>query len=276
MKTMIFFYTGTGNSLWTARLLARGIGESEIIPIGGASDDDMSGHNREIIMCGAEAVGFVFPVHIWGVPRRVVQFIGSLIMDTAGYYFAVAVNGGQVASTLLQLRKLLERKGAKLSAGYEIPMPSNYIPWGGPGPEDRIRERCAAAERKISEIASIVRSRGRGPVEKGPLWQNIIFSPAYRLTFRRVPGMDRSFWTDPKCNGCGICEKVCSCGNIRMEGERPVWLHRCEQCLACIQWCPQEAVQFGKRTPRYPRYHHPEVSLKDIISLARTAREGRK
>lgn len=29
-----------------------------------------------------------------------------------------------------------------------------------------------------------------------------------------------------------------------------------EQCLACIKWCPQETIQFGKKTPRYKRYHH--------------------
>ena len=33
MKTDLFYYTGTGNSLWTARMLAKELGDAEIIPI---------------------------------------------------------------------------------------------------------------------------------------------------------------------------------------------------------------------------------------------------
>jgi len=76
--------------------------------------------------------------------------------------------------------------------------------------------------------------------------------------------MDRDFWTDNKCNGCEICGRVCPVGNIVFESGKPAWQHRCEQCLACIQWCPQEAIQYGKKTPAYERYHHPEVKLKDM------------
>lgn len=102
------------------------------------------------------------------------------------------------------------------------------------------------------------------------MWQNIIFTGLNRLAFPHVPTMDRSFWVDEKCDGCGICKAVCPSGNIDLPGERPVWLHHCEQCLACIQWCPQEAIQFGKKTPRYKRYHHPEVTLKDMLAVTPT------
>jgi formate hydrogenlyase subunit 6/NADH:ubiquinone oxidoreductase subunit I len=54
-----------------------------------------------------------------------------------------------------------------------------------------------------------------------------------------------------------------------MTHEKPSWLHRCEQCLACLQWCPQEAIQYGKKTVKYPRYHHPEVILKDMLEQAK-------
>ncbi len=80
-----------------------------------------------------------------------------------------------------------------------------------------------------------------------------------------IPKMDREFWVDEKCNGCAICEKACPVSNIVMAAEKPTWLHQCEQCLACIQWCPKEAIQYGKKTPNYERYHHPEITLKDIV-----------
>ncbi len=32
-----------------------------------------------------------------------------------------------------------------------------------------------------------------------------------------------------------------------MEERRPVWQHNCERCLACIHWCPCEAIEYGKK-----------------------------
>jgi hypothetical protein len=35
--------------------------------------------------------------------------------------------------------------------------------------------------------------------------------------------------------------------------------------MACIQWCPKSAIQIGDFTVGVERYHHPEVSLKEMI-----------
>ena len=262
MKTDLFFYTGTGNSLWTARTMAKELGDAEIIPISGIS--------REPVESRAEALGIIFPVHIWGLPGKVIAFTNALANDPSRYCFAVAINAGQVAATLLQLKKLMHSRGLSLSSGFEIAMPSNYIPWGGPGPEEKRIRRIDEARKKIGMISAAVAKREKRPVEKGPLWQNILFTWLNRLSFPHVPTMDRSFWVDEKCNACGICERICPSGNIELPADRPVWLHHCEQCLACIQWCPAEAIQFGKRTPRYERYHHPEVTLPEMLAISAT------
>ncbi len=258
MKTDLFYYTGTGNSLWAARILAKKLGDAGTVPISRIDGDPRNE--------GADAVGIIFPVHMWGLPRKVISFVESLAEDPSRYYFAVAVNAGQVAATLLQLKKLMQSKGLSLSTGFGIEMPSNYIPWGGPGPEEKRTGRIDAARKKLGVIAAAVAARELAPVERGPLWQNILFTRLNRLAFPHVPGMDKSFWVDDRCNGCGICKTICPCGNIDLKADKPVWLHHCEQCLACIQWCPQEAIQFGKKTPRYERYHHPEVTLQDMIT----------
>ena len=85
--------------------------------------------------------------------------------------------------------------------------------------------------------------------------------------------MDRKFCADEKCNNCEICAHVCPAANIRMIDGKPSWLHHCEQCLACLQWCPQEAIQYGKNTIKYPRYHHPEVTLDDMLEQAKVKRK---
>jgi ferredoxin len=260
MKTDLFFTTGTGNSLWTARTLAHNLGNAELIPMLRATNNP--------VLSRADAIGIIFPVHIWGLPPQVITFVNALAIDTSKYYFALAVNAGQVAATLLQLKKLMKSRGVFLSSGFDIFMPSNYIPWSGPGPEDKQMRRINDAKEKINKISSMIARKERRPVEKGPLWQNLLFPWFYKFSFPYIPAMDKDFWVDDKCNTCGICKKICPCGNIELKAGKPIWLHHCEQCLACIQWCPQEAIQYGKRTPRHERYHHPEVTLEDMISIS--------
>jgi ferredoxin len=257
MKTVIFYYSGTGNSLWSARQLSEKLGASKLLPIKGA----------DALAAGdTEAVGFVFPVHIWGLPLPVLEFIEKLALKHDTYIFALAVNAGQVSRTLLQLRGMLARRGLRLAAGYSIVLPSNYIPWGGPGPVERQHARVESARARLQAVAASIASRESSPVERGPLWQRIVFSAIYRMTLKQVHSMDKDFWCDDQCNSCGICVRVCPAGNVEMKNGRPEWKHHCEQCLACIQWCPQQSIQFGKKTPAYERYHHPEITLQDMLN----------
>ncbi len=261
MKRIIYYYTGTGNSLWIARQFAAEMGETELCP--------MIQYDPETKETPPDIVGLVFPVHMWGIPGLVLEFFKKMVKNPACYYFAAGVNAGQVSRTLVQLKELLATHGLTLSAAYDIVLPSNYIPWGGPAPLEKQQELFKVATTKIKQAAIVIRAKGNGPIEKGPLWQRIIFTAIYKLSFNKIAHMDKDFWSDEKCNSCGICVKVCPVQNIQLVSAKPVWQNRCEQCLACIQWCPQQSIQYGKKTPGYQRYHHPEVTLNDMITATR-------
>lgn len=77
--------------------------------------------------------------------------------------------------------------------------------------------------------------------------------------------MDKSFWINSNCNTCGICKSICPSKNIELKDGKPLWKHQCEQCLACIQWCPKQAIQYGKKTEKRKRYTNPYVSIKELI-----------
>jgi ferredoxin len=257
MHTVIYYYTGTGNSLWTARALAEKLGDTELVPMHRMT---CGSHDRE-----TDAIGLVFPVHIWGVPSLVRNFLHAIKKRPGVYYFAVAVNGGQVSRTLIQLKELMAMESNTLSAGFDIAFPSNYIPWGGPGPVERQRKLFTIAAEKINVAASYISSRKAGLIEKGPLWQRVLFTGLYKLTYDRVKTLDINFHIDGACTTCGICLRVCPVKNIALEAGKPVWHGNCEQCLACIQWCPETCIQYGKKTKNYERYHHPEVKVKDVF-----------
>lgn len=257
MKTSIFYCTGTGNSLWVARTLAQALGDADVVPMVDATAESLAN--------AGPRVGLVFPVHIWGLPTPVLNMLERLKGLQVEYLFGVATNGGQVSNTLVQLQRMLADRGLTLSSGYSVVLPSNYIPWGGPGPREVQQRKFDGATAKVSSIAKAVEQGQTGVIEMGPAWQRMVFSAMYKLSLPRVPAMDKKFWVDDKCNECGICATVCPANNVTMVNDRPHWHQRCEQCLACLQWCPTKAIQYGKKTPQYERYHHPEVKLKDII-----------
>ena len=256
-KTTIFYYTGTGNSLWAARVLAKELGNAEII--------SMVNWDLHQQMIDSPVIGLIFPVHIWGVPGRVLKFLDELKRTSPSYIFAIANNAGQVSNTLVQLKRVMAAKDLPLSGGWSIVMPSNYIPWGGPGPLAEQNKLFQEAHKKLSAIAGSVRSRIKTPVEKGPLWQRIIFTGLYQFALPYVHKMDEKFRADERCNRCGLCVQICPAHNIELLDEKLIWHNRCEQCLACIQWCPQEALQYGQKTAAYARYHHPEIKAKDLL-----------
>lgn len=258
MKHTLFYYSGTGNSLWITKELSSKLGETNII--------SMVEWQKNKQPISSDVIGFIFPVYMWGVPGRVLEFISQITFLESKYVFAIAVNAGEVSNTIVQLKKIIQQKNSRLSLGFQIKMPSNYIPWGGPRPKDRIQKLYDDALAKIDKISNHIKAKETRPLDVGPLWQRILYSMVvYRLSFSHVRTMDGKFWVDDKCNGCGICAKVCPTKNVVLVNNRPTWHKNCEQCLACIQWCPQCAIQYGKNTVSFERYHHPEVSLKEML-----------
>jgi len=257
MEYTIFYYTGTGNSLWVARTIAGLLGNSELISISEWMKD------RKPV--DSEVIGIVFPVHMWGVPPPVVKFIAELKTASPKYMFGLAVNAGQVANTLVQLKDIFRKNAMSLCSGYEIQLPTNYIPWGSAESREVQEKKFEAAVKKIPGIVATIKNREKKPVEKGQPWQRWLLTLIYKLSYSRIPKMDARFMVDEKCNHCGICSRICPAGNIVMADGRPTWNHHCEQCLACIQWCPEKAIQYGEKTAAYERYHHPEITLKDML-----------
>ncbi|WP_274600542.1 EFR1 family ferrodoxin [Clostridium beijerinckii] len=76
---------------------------------------------------------------------------------------------------------------------------------------------------------------------------------------------DKDFWVDDNCNGCRLCEKICPVNNIQFNINKPICKHKCEQCAACIQYCPKEAIQWKTKTKKRRRYRNPNISINELI-----------
>ncbi|MCK5773172.1 MAG: flavodoxin family protein, partial [Thermoplasmata archaeon] len=69
----LYYFTGTGNSLWVAKQLAKQLSNFSIEPIANLLSD-----NKKIENPDSDMIGLVFPVYIFGPPLIVNRFINKL------------------------------------------------------------------------------------------------------------------------------------------------------------------------------------------------------
>ncbi len=255
MKTILYWFSGTGNSLAVAKTLAARLEDATCVPIRDALRTPPS---------SADRIGLVFPVYGWGPPRIVERFVRRLELQPHIPVFAVATYAGTPGGTLDVLRRVLQGRGLDLTAGWGVKMPENYPPLGGaPVPEKQQEINQSAAE-KMDQIAAALQAASAGPPEKSPRILRLLSRAVHPLFRRFVPRADRFFRVESSCDGCGLCAAVCPVADIRLQDGRPVWLGHCEQCFACFHWCPRQAIQYGRSANQH-RYHHPEAQLSDLV-----------
>jgi ferredoxin len=260
MKTILYYFTGTGNSLAVAEGIAKRLGDSEVVPIA-----SLAGAPGPIVPA-ADRIGIITPVYFLGLPSLVAVVSGRLDLGRVKYAFAVATMGGSGGSTALrQLDGILKRgpAGKGLDAGFTIRMPGNYIIMYEPPTGKKQEKLLKEADRRVEEIAEAV-DKGRTVRLPWSLFAILIHGLLYPRFIAGLGEADRKFTADDRCTSCGICEAVCPVGNIRLDAGRPAWLHHCEQCMACIQHCPTSAIQAGPKTEGRGRYRHPGVGLEEL------------
>lgn len=261
MRTTLYYFTGTGNSLACARAIAKGLGDTDLVPIA-----SLRGHDR--IRVPTERIGIVCPVYFYSLPLIVREFIPRLDLSGVKYAFLVVTMGGLPGLAVEHGEELLKKARGELHAGFAVRMFANYIAEYNVRGERSVRAMRKRMERRAAEIVRIVQTGERHLEKGGPfdrLLSRVMFSLLGRKFVQEARTRDRRFTVDPSCVHCGTCAYVCPVENIRMVDKSPQWLGHCEQCFACIHFCPVAAIQVqGKRTRMRGRYHHPDVRADDI------------
>lgn len=235
---MIFYFSGTGNSAWAARQLARLTDDEacEITNLNGLPDMDH-----------AKRIGFVFPVYAWGAPEIVAEFAKKLPRPQI-FTFGVCTCGGDAGLTMKQFSKLYP-----LSSSYSLVMPNNYIIGSDTDDQDEILQKITAARAELERISGEIRRQERVyRVHEGALAG--VKSHFANFGFNKFARSAKPFFAQDSCNGCGLCMRNCPAHAISLRDGMPVWAEQCFQCLRCINECPQQAIQYGKATAGRRRY----------------------
>jgi ferredoxin len=259
MKTIIYYFTGTGNSLAAARAISSAIGDCTLVPIASLAG------SIERIVPQAERVGIVSPVYFAGLPVMVAAFAERLDLSRTEYVFSAVTFGGSGASSALkQLDGILRNSnGRGLDAGFMVKMPGNYILMYSSPAGTKREKMIAMADEQLAETAQRV-SRCEKMALPSSFLADLIHGLAYPRFASHVHEDDRKFSVNDTCTSCGTCAAVCPANNIELVDGKPVWRHRCELCCGCIHLCPVGAIQAGKATERRVRYRHPGVSILEL------------
>jgi ferredoxin len=277
MSATIYYFSGSGNSLFVARELQKRVPGSELIPL-------VSLLSRERIRAESETIGFVFPVHCTTLPVPVKQFLAKLELDSNKYLFAVVTQGGAWPRLVeLHLEQIVKEKGRRLDAFFSVKMPWSspvglmpvYIPGmiEYPKPEEKISVMTSSARKKLDLVQNVIEGRNSAPADDFPRSIGLPFKQVVcKLMGPATTGIETNsidFYADGDCTGCGTCAEVCLSQRISMVDGEPVWQEdvQCYFCYACFSFCPEQAVMVRDvYSKKGDRYFHPDVTPVDIAA----------
>jgi ferredoxin/flavodoxin len=251
MKNIVFYFSGTGNSLKVAKDISKELQDCEIV-----SMTKPFNFTKQY-----ESIGFVYPTYFWGLPKKVIEFIETTNFATNknAYYYAIATYGGSAGNAVYQLYELLlDNHGIHLNYGKKLQMFSNYVVIYDMS--EKINEITKKSNEELIPIINAIKMKRSNRVNK----LTKIFNFINKGFIKKVSTMDKDFTVNDNCTGCGICEKVCPVKNIEMAGAKPRYKHHCEQCVACIQFCPQKAINYKDVTQNRRRYTNPEIKHQEL------------
>ena len=296
MNVEVYYFSGTGNSLVVARDIAA--------KTNGKLTSISSVMEKESIETSADVIGIVFPVYYAtndsGVPFIIGRFVRKLENVGSKYIFAVCTHGGTPGTTIENIAKIIKSCGGRLAAGFTVKMGISYSAVEKMGyslfhreleadvlkDNEKQRKMSDDWEKELGAICEYVNDRKTGRLETRGTLRKLIIAPSLHLLtkplfsrrYRRLSNSprhlpfselvfsaDRSFQVNEKCSGCGVCVRVCPVNDIKIVNGRPMWQHHCENCFACFQWCPEEAIH-GGIVEYAKRYHHPDVTLSDMLN----------
>lgn len=276
MKGRIYYFTGTGNSMRAARVVAQKLKNTDIV--------SMRTDPKDYPASDCDIVGFVYPVYHWTMPAPAVSFVKGLDINPNAYVFVIAMPSFICGMACEVLAEILAEKGISINYGNIVYSVANYAIVYPPFPPAKLR--VPRTEKKLRQIADDISHMKEKAYPRASRFirqrKERVMTPYLELQ----QYADFPFTISEKCISCGICSKVCPCKNIVIENGRPVFQHHCANCMACVVSCPKRAIGYkitegdkkllnamSNKTPivkimglpdRRKLYRNPYITVKDL------------
>lgn len=248
---MILYFTGTGNSKYTAEYIGDRINDEVINLFDKIRNNDYSElkSDKPFIISA--------PTYCWQIPHIVRDWLMKATLTGSDKIYFVMTCGGEVGNAEKCLRSLCNKIGKKYMGCAEIIMPENYIAMFDAPEIEQAMGTINSAHSKLDMVIDKIKAGNTLDEIKtnaiGKLYSSIVNVLFYPMFVK-----DKKFKVSDACIGCGICEKKCVMNNIKLVDGKPTWNGNCTHCMACICYCPKEAIEYGEHSKGLVRYKCPE------------------
>lgn len=263
MKTNLYYFTGTGNSLNVAKNLKKHLEKQdneivELLPI-------KSFNSHETININADRMGIIFPTYDLDAPRIVKSFTKKVRAKNNPYVFIYSTSAGLPGLGIFSIKQLLNESGIVINNAFTAVYNDNSVLKKYSA--DEIASKSKNAEHQHKKDSDTILNNVNN-FENKLLKYNVIskiIGKAFDMILKKYYGFDVIIVND-QCTSCGICEKICPVNNIKMTDSIVNIDKNCEMCFACIHACPAKALSY-KRMPKRSnyQYRHHNVSLEELL-----------
>lgn len=273
----LYYFTGTGNTLYIVKRLSEHLPEvtvKSVVPLI---------RNKDKVSPKGKIVGLCYPNHAGHLPIPMKMFLNRLHLKGNEYVFAICNSAFSRSFSPDDINKILRISNCELGAYFNVEMPDNhtvvnknYVPQSNDDwrrcEEEADRELVRIREAIINQKVQIEKDKRPAPF---PIWIDKTLRPLIFYLIQRHPSMvlKNALYADEKCIGCRTCERICPAYRISVNEGVPFFDFKktCFGCYGCVNLCPQEAVQVGSKwyngrsySAVNGRYAHPYASANDI------------
>jgi ferredoxin len=283
MKLLVLYFSGTGNTDYVARYLARKLAH---LPL----EIELRSVERQPAgtVDGFDVLAFGFPVYACDSPDFVQDYLARLAPGEGRGAFAFCTKGAAAGGAVVHNLRRLAGRGYVPLGGGSVGMPGSdglaFIgknSWLARSALNKDYDRLKAADRLAGRMAETLSALAQGepleayrqPLDRGPVSQagDRLWAYSYELVCDRFR---TRFWADDRCAGCGLCVEVCPVDNVELLDGHAQFGGRCGLCMRCIHNCPQEAIQIGKGTVDRFRWRGPKGQFRPLRLRPSEGSEG--
>ncbi|MDY6863765.1 MAG: EFR1 family ferrodoxin [Thermodesulfobacteriota bacterium] len=245
MKTLIIYFSQTGNTMKVAESIRNGIieviAQCELermaeVDIGSLSEYDL--------------VGFGCPVFYYKEPFNVRDFIENLPELQGKKWFVFCSHGAVMGVTLLSMTEKLEKKGITVIGSHhtyaDVTIPFYPYPTVTTGhPDNDDLEKAHAFGKEIALCSIAVANGNTDCIKKPvPVTEEWASNEASMFTIELMTKiMPRLSINKATCTKCGECQNGCPINGIDTESDPPRIQEPCIFCWHCANICPTCSVE---------------------------------
>ncbi len=245
---MIFYFTGTDNGKYLAKLYSHLLDDNEVVDI-----RPKIKYGEKSLYHSEKPYVFITPIHSWRVPKVIEKFIDDNTFAGHRDIYFLFNCGGTSGNAQDYLKEFMaKRSKLKYMGNVDIVMPDSYIILFNTASMEKRRELFEKANEQAFEISEKIKNGDRLEGRKTK-WIDHIYSGPINHCFNNYMDKHKGFHVSEKCISCGKCETNCPVKAVVYVKNKPTWNDKCMQCLSCISRCPVQAIGYKKvlekRTP---------------------------